>query len=101
MSAITSAPFMDVPPESQRDPPSLVGGPVAGILHLDGLMGEGEAGARRTACRDALHEILDLLEIAARPFLLEADELPAGLPIDLLGDVDVLELRLVGQVADE
>ena len=51
------------------------------------------------AGRCAFHEILDFLQIAARPFLLEADVLPAGLAVDLLGDVDARELLLAGLVA--
>ena len=49
----------------------------------------------------SLHEVLDLLQVSARPFLLEADILPAGLAVDLFGDVDAGELLLAGLVAHQ
>ena len=73
---------------SQRDSAPLFGGPIAGVVDLDGLEGQREIGQRLPPRRDAFHEVLDLLQVAARPFLLEADILPAGLAIDLFGDVD-------------
>src|SRR5262252_9753824 len=85
----------------QRDPPAVFGGPVARVVDLDRLVGQRETGTRLPPERHGFHEVLDLLQVAARPFLLEADELPAGLPVDLLGDVDAADLRLVGQVAGE
>src|SRR4249920_1488704 len=63
----------------QLHPLPLVRGPVAGVVHLDGLVGKLQARVRRAPLRDALHEILDLLQVAARPFLFEANVLPAGL----------------------
>src|SRR5262245_7937526 len=60
----------------QLDLPPLVGGPVAGVVHLDRLVGQRETRDRLALLRDAFHEILNLLQIAARPFLLEADILP-------------------------
>src|SRR6266849_4793584 len=70
---------------SQRDATALFGGPIAGVVDLDRLKGQREIRERLPAGRDAFHEILDFLQITARPFFLEADVLPAGLPIDLFG----------------
>jgi len=56
----------------QRNPAPLLRGPVAGILDFDGLARQIEIGARLTAMHHALHEILDFLQIATRPFLFEA-----------------------------
>src|SRR4051794_2455286 len=73
---------------SQRDATALFGGPIAGVVYLDRLKGQREIREWLPAGRDAFHEILDFLQIAARPFFLDADVLPAGLPIDLFRDVD-------------
>src|SRR5882724_11603626 len=84
---------------SQGDATALFGGPIAGVVDLDRLKGQREVRERLPAGRDAFHEILDFLQIAARPFFLEADVLPAGLPIDLFGEIDACKLLLVGLVA--
>src|SRR6266568_7171486 len=68
---------------SQCDATALFGGPIAGVVDLDRLKGQREIRERLPAGRDAFHEILDFLQVTARPFFLEADVLPAGLPIDL------------------
>src|SRR5229473_3388362 len=83
----------------ERDAAAFLGRPVGGIVDLHGRVGEGGVGQRLAPERHAFHEILDLLEIAARPLLLEADELPARLAVDFLGDVDAVQFPLVGQVA--
>src|SRR6185369_11468937 len=83
-------------PRLQRNPPAFLGRPIAGIDDLHGLDGEIQPGEGLAAEGSAFHEILDLLEISAGPFLLQADELPARLAIHLLGDIDAVELRLVG-----
>src|SRR5437016_14424156 len=84
---------------SQRDATALLGGPIAGVVDLDRLKGQREIRKRLPSGRDAFHEILDFLQITARPFFLEADVLPAGLPIDLFGEIDAWERLLVGLVA--
>ena len=83
----------------QRDPPAFLGGPIAGVADLDGFGGQAQIGERLPAGRHAFHEVLNLLQVAARPLLFQANELPAGLAIDLLGDVNARELFLVGQIA--
>src|SRR5262249_17762735 len=55
----------------QRNPAPLLRRPIAGILDLDCLKRQIEIGARLTAMEYALHEILDFLQIATRPFLFE------------------------------
>src|SRR5262245_46420141 len=85
--------------ELQRDAAPFFGRPIAGVVDLRGLVGQAEIGARLPPDRHAFHEILDLLQVAARPLLFEADELPAGLAIDLLRDVDARQFLLVGQIA--
>ena len=86
---------------SQRDAAALFGGPIAGVVDLDGLERQREAGERLSSGRDTLHEVLDFLQVAAGPFLLETDILPAGFAIDLFGDVDARELLLRGLVAHQ
>src|SRR5262245_12649670 len=66
----------------ERDPPPLFGRPIAGVVDLRGLVGQAEIGTRLAPDRHAFHEILYLLQVAARPLLFEADELPARLAID-------------------
>src|SRR5262245_24788103 len=85
--------------ELQRDSPPFFGRPIAGIVDLRGLVGQAEIGARLPSDRRAFHEILYFLQVASRPFLFEADELPARLPIDLLRDVNARQFLLVGQIA--
>src|SRR3984885_3189913 len=84
---------------SQRNPTSLFGGPIAGVLDFGRLKGQRETGKRLPAGRDAFHEVLDLLQIAARPFFLETNVLPSGLSIHFFGDVDAGELLLAGLIA--
>jgi hypothetical protein len=57
----------------------------AGSRHLDRPLRQREIGERPPPGGGAFHENLDFLQMAARPFLLEADELAAGLAVDLLG----------------
>src|SRR6516164_1050516 len=85
----------------QRNPAPLLRGPVAGILDFDGLARQIEIGARLTSMHHALHEILDFLQIATRPFLFEAQELPSGFTVDLLGDVDIRQLLFIRQIANQ
>ena len=49
---------------------------------------------------NALHEMLNFLRIAPRPFLFQANELPASLAIDFFGDVDIRQLGFVRQVGN-
>src|SRR5258707_216265 len=81
--------------ELQRDPTPVLGRPVAGVVDLRGFAGQIETGAGLPSDRHAFHEILDLLQVASRPLLFEADELPARLTIDLLRDVDSGQFLLV------
>src|SRR5262249_58684017 len=85
--------------ELQCDPPSLLGRKIGGIVELRGLIGQSEIGTRLPSDRHAFHEVLNLLQVAARPLLFEADELPARLPVDLLGYVNAHQFLLVGQIA--
>src|SRR6202790_2837894 len=62
---------------SQRDAAALVGGPIAGVVDLDRLKGQRAIGERLPAGGDAFHEILDFLQISARPFFLNANVLQA------------------------
>ena len=64
---------------SERDAAPLFGGPVRGVVNANGFISEVQTGQRLAAEGDAFLEILDFLDIAAGPLLLEADELPAGL----------------------
>src|SRR5580693_5328765 len=89
-----SAPYR----RSERDAAPLFGGPVRGVVNANGFISEVQTGQRLAAEGDALHEILDFLDIAAGPLLLEADELPAGLPVDLFGDVEAIQLGFVREV---
>ena len=73
----------------QRDPPALLGGPITGILDLDRVARQIKICARLPPVGYTLHEILYFLQVAPRPFFFEADELPSGFTIDLLGDVDI------------
>jgi hypothetical protein len=52
--------FRCAQPVLQIDPPPLLGRPVAGVVHLRGLVGEREARARFAAEGDAFHEVLPL-----------------------------------------
>src|SRR5262249_60645658 len=85
--------------ELERDPAPVFGRPIAGVVDLRGFVGQIETGARLPSERHAFHEILDLLQVASRPLLFEADELPARFTIDLLRDVDAGQFLLVGQIA--
>src|SRR5260370_29605431 len=71
---------------SQRHSSSFFGGPIAGVVDLDGLERQREVRKRLPPGRDAFHEILDFLQVPAGPFFLQAEILPAGLSIDLFGD---------------
>src|SRR6266536_3320879 len=73
---------------SQRDAAAFLGGPIAGVVDLDRLKGQREIGEWLPPGRGAFQEILDFLDVTARPFFLEADVLPSGFPVDLFGDVD-------------
>src|SRR6516164_5679997 len=83
---------------SQHDAAAVLGRPIAGVIDLDCLISERKIGQRLATGRGAFHEILDFLQVPARPFLFEADILPAGLPVDLLSDVDGCEFFLAGLV---
>src|SRR4029079_9818034 len=84
---------------SERDALAVFRGPIAGVVYLDRLIGEGEIREPLPTLRRTCHEVLDLLQVAARPFFLEADVLPAGFAIDFLGDVDGRKILLRGHVA--
>ena len=72
-----------------------LGGPIADILDLDRVAREIKICARLPSVGYTLHEILYFLQVASRPFLFQADELPASFTIDLFGDVDVGELLFI------
>src|SRR5258706_5025972 len=87
--------------DSQLHPPSVLCRPVPRVIHPDRLLRQREIGQWLPSRLGAFHEILDFLQIAARPFLFEADILPAGLPVDFIGDVDAGELLLAWLVANQ